>query len=121
MAYTTGCASPLLAGAMSLELLALLLALSAARSAAWQVGRVTWYDSIDAGSCGFGPIGSGSVTGRDVAALSDVAEDYANSCGCVRTQMYDRVQVSAGLNSLCHRHSPCSTSVLHLSCFLSCP
>lgn len=59
----------------------LLLGLLARSAAAWSVGRATWYESIDHGSCGFGPIGSNSVTGRDVAALADVAADYANSCG----------------------------------------
>lgn len=58
-----------------------LLGLLAHNAASWSTGRVTWYDSIDQGSCGFGPIGSDTVTGRDVAALSDVAADYANSCG----------------------------------------
>ncbi|KAI8469892.1 MAG: RlpA-like double-psi beta-barrel-protein domain-containing protein-containing protein [Monoraphidium minutum] len=51
----------------------------------WQTGRATFYGTdawnIHEGSCQYGYLDRNVGTGWDIAAISDLAHDYGNSCG----------------------------------------
>lgn len=53
----------------------------------WADGRATFYGTdawnIHQGSCQYGWLDKNVGTGWDIAAISDVAPDFQNSCGCV--------------------------------------
>ncbi|KAL6768135.1 hypothetical protein ACKKBF_B37940 [Auxenochlorella protothecoides x Auxenochlorella symbiontica] len=79
---------------------------------AWTRGRATFYGadgySIHTGSCGFGFQWPGIGTGFDVAAMTDAAPDFTDSCGrCYEVQCDPTPRLLDGFGDLLDRSHVC--------------
>lgn len=100
-----------------LAAMVLALSLKSSRGEAfsgWKQGRATYYDgptdywSIHEGSCGYGYLDKDTVTGWDIAALSDQFESFGGSCGrcyevkCDPTRIRDNYGAQFDRHNVCH-------------------
>ncbi|KAG2501765.1 hypothetical protein HYH03_000265 [Edaphochlamys debaryana] len=93
----------------------------------WTTGRSTFYGqdggaTIDQGSCMYGPLPNYMVsTGKDIAALSDTASDYAGSCGRCYEVMCNPSAFSDGYGNWIDRNGACKGGSVIVTITDTCP